>query len=82
MATKKSESGVRGRSGAVKAGATDKQAEVSPASAGGPVAISLRLPRAMHEELRRLAFEDRTPMHGMILDGVRLFLRGKGIFVE
>ena len=43
------------------------------------VPMSIRLQKELYEELRRLSFEERVPIHSMILDGIRIFLKSKGI---
>ena len=35
-----------------------------------PVAISIRFPRSVHEELRNLAFVERCSIHSIIMAGV------------
>ena len=35
-----------------------------------PVAISIRFPKAIHEDLRRIAYEERVSIHSLILEGV------------
>ena len=42
------------------------------------VPLSIRLPKAAHEELRRLNFETRTPIHSMILEGIAMYLKANG----
>ena len=46
------------------------------------VPMSIRLPKPMHKELRRLAFEQEISINSMILEGIRSFLRSKGLTVE
>jgi hypothetical protein len=36
------------------------------------VMTSVRLPRALHEVLRRLAFERRVSLHSLLLEGATL----------
>ena len=45
-------------------------APVAPASAGGKVALTLRITPALHDRLRREAFEQRRPMQDIILEAV------------
>ncbi len=43
------------------------------------VHTSLYLPEAMYEGLRRAAFEERRKIHDIVLEGVRLALRKRGL---
>lgn len=45
--------------------------QLVPPPDDGPVAISTRFPRAMHEDLRRIAFEERVTINSLILEGVQ-----------
>lgn len=37
------------------------------------------LPEAVHEQLRRLAFEERTKMHGLLMEGLDRVFRDRGL---
>jgi hypothetical protein len=37
-------------------------------------AMSIRLPEDLYEKLRRAAFDQHTPMNGIIIDGIELKL--------
>lgn len=50
----------------------------SDSKAAAPVPISVRLPKAMHEDLRRIAFEKRVSIHSLILEGVEKVVAEKG----
>ena len=39
---------------------------------------SLYLPEAVYEALREVAFEERTKIHGLALQGIELALRKRG----
>lgn len=43
------------------------------------VPMSIRLPKPMHKQLKKLAYDNEVPIHGMILEGIALFLRSKGV---
>ncbi len=45
----------------------------------GTVAHSTYLPIPVHEQLRRLAFDERRKMHDYLLDGLDLVFRQKGL---
>jgi hypothetical protein len=40
--------------------------------------ITLRMPTAMHEQLRELAFNERTSQHALVLEGINLMFRQHG----
>ncbi len=44
----------------------------------GIVHSSLYLPEAVHEALREVAFQERTKIHDLVLEGIELALRGRG----
>jgi hypothetical protein len=44
----------------------------------GIVHTSLYLPEAVHEALREAAFEERSKIHDIILEGIELGLRKRG----
>lgn len=44
----------------------------------GIVHTSLYLPEAVHEALREAAFEERSKIHEIILEGIELALRKRG----
>jgi hypothetical protein len=45
----------------------------SPA-AGKIVGIGIRMPEALHEELRRISFESRDSINSLLLEGVKLVI--------
>ena len=46
------------------------------------VVVTVSLPKAVHEELRRLQYEQRRPIHGMILTGIAMFLQAEDISTD
>ena len=67
--------GLGARSEAIKAAsiASHKSAsKVEPETEGGLVRASLRLPKQLHEQLRTIAFNERIPIHDLLLEGVAL----------
>ncbi len=66
----------------------ETQAEESPATARttpeagnrpGSTQQTAYLPLAVHEQLRRLAFEERAKMHDYLLEGLDLVFRKRGL---
>jgi hypothetical protein len=43
-----------------------------------PVAISIRFPKPIHDELRRIAYEQRVSIHSLILAGVQHVIEERG----
>jgi hypothetical protein len=41
------------------------------------VNMSLRLPRSLHERLRKLNFDTREPMHSIAIRGIEMVLRAE-----
>jgi hypothetical protein len=79
MTTKKNPGlGARMSTVAAALAASENPEPTAPASRDKPVALSLRIPPPIHEELRRLAYETRTPIHTMIMEGIGMYLRTKG----
>jgi len=54
---------------ALKAGAGDSPAE--PDSPGDRVGISIRMDGATHDELRRIAYETRTSIQKLVMQGIK-----------
>lgn len=42
------------------------------------IGLSLRLNEAAHEQLRRMAFEDRRSIHGLVIEGINELFRKHG----
>jgi hypothetical protein len=40
--------------------------------------VTVRMPSAMHEQLRTLAFHERTAQHTLIMEGINLMFRRHG----
>jgi hypothetical protein len=59
-----------------KKAATQKTTQKAPAVHSPPqdkaVAISTRIPRAIHEELRRIAYKQRVTVHNLVFRALRL----------
>ena len=49
-----------------------------PPKKGKPVGLSVRLEAELHDELRRLAFDERVSIHALLLEGIDLVLRKRG----
>ena len=86
MATQKNP-GLSARQGTVNAAIAAAGTTLLPAEEKAPrrrtrsdddVPLSVRLPKVVHDELRKINFETRRPIHGMILEGIGLFLAEKG----
>ena len=43
-----------------------------------PTCTSLHLPEPIYEALRKIAFEERLKIHGVVLQGIDLALRRRG----
>ena len=76
--------GLQARKGTVQA-AIEASRTLEPAETGkrrsrqaDDVVVTVSLPKAVHDELRRLQFEQRRPIHGMILAGIAMFLKSEG----
>ena len=54
-----------------------KSAVEVPKSDTDPATMSIRIPRHVHERLRKLSFERRRPMHDFIMQGIELVLKAE-----
>jgi hypothetical protein len=81
MSTKKNP-GLGARKGSVEAALAASRI-TSPAAAAAPeasapvVPLSVRLPKAMHEVLRKIAFDRRVSIHSLILEGIEKVIAEK-----
>ena len=66
------------QTGSVEASASRRKDSPSPEDDASVVPTSVRLPKATHEILRKLAFDLRVPIHSLILEGIEKVIKEKG----
>ena len=57
---------------------TSATAPVGAKTSDRIVGLSLRLNEAAHEQLRRMAFEDRRSIHALVIEGINELFRKHG----
>lgn len=75
--------GLGARQGTVAAALAARGQSAPDTDAGEVVALSVRLPKATHDALRRIVFEEgnrgnKVSIHGLILDGIARELKARG----
>ncbi len=61
-----------------KAGAAPA-ADAPKAAAGAVVTVTMRLPEAVHDQLRRLAFDERVSQHALMREALGMLFKSRGL---
>lgn len=75
--------GLMARSATVQAAMVAAKEPEAPATAsppprkGGIVGLTVRLDPAIHDELRRIAFDERVSIHSLLLESIDLLLKNR-----